>query len=445
MPTRISIVPAIAVLAMLSGLDAHAQTNAEINASLQFDFSNPGARSLGLAGAFTAVADDATAAYTNPAGLMNLTRMEFSFEGRGWQYANEFLNRGNASGTPSGTGFDTVAGLQYGRTNDSAGGISFGSFVYPTARWAVAGYYHTRADFKDTYRSSGPFYGNGGPRLFPVGAALDMKITNFGGSAAFKINPKLSVGAGVSLVRYEGTSVMDRYQVGNFFESPNYAANNVLVNLKSTGDATDTAINAGFLLKATDRVSIGGVYRKGSSFDLAATAELGPGHPAFPLPVLSFPAEFHVPDVVGFGVAVRPIVPLTISVDWNFVRYSQLTDGFRDLLNRPQYQNDFIADDGNELRLGAQYVFSTLKYPIAVRGGTWYDPDHRVRYTGHASATDVDFIEKRSFEILFQPGSAVTHFTAGVGAAVGPHFQIDFGYDHSDLVKTTAVSVVARF
>ena len=51
-----------------------AQTNSEINAGIQFNFSNPGARSLGFGGAFIGLADDATAAYTNPAGLTNLSK-----------------------------------------------------------------------------------------------------------------------------------------------------------------------------------------------------------------------------------------------------------------------------------------------------------------------------------------------------------------------------------
>ena len=36
---------------------------------LQLSFSDPGARSAGLGGAFVALADDATAAFANPAGL----------------------------------------------------------------------------------------------------------------------------------------------------------------------------------------------------------------------------------------------------------------------------------------------------------------------------------------------------------------------------------------
>jgi len=39
---------------------------------LQMSFSDPGARSMGLGGAFVALADDATAAFSNPAGLVQL-------------------------------------------------------------------------------------------------------------------------------------------------------------------------------------------------------------------------------------------------------------------------------------------------------------------------------------------------------------------------------------
>ena len=44
--------------------------------NLNFRFNSPGARANGMGGAFIGVADDATAAYTNPAGLTILTEPE---------------------------------------------------------------------------------------------------------------------------------------------------------------------------------------------------------------------------------------------------------------------------------------------------------------------------------------------------------------------------------
>ena len=45
-----------------------------------FRINNPGARANGMGGAFIGLADDATAAYTNPAGLTVLTQPEISAE-----------------------------------------------------------------------------------------------------------------------------------------------------------------------------------------------------------------------------------------------------------------------------------------------------------------------------------------------------------------------------
>lgn len=48
----------------------------------QLNFSNPGARSLGLGRPFAALADDATAAGTNPVGPVQITRPGVAIEDR---------------------------------------------------------------------------------------------------------------------------------------------------------------------------------------------------------------------------------------------------------------------------------------------------------------------------------------------------------------------------
>ena len=79
---------------------------------------NPGARSLGLGGAFVAVADDATAAWANPSGLMQLARPEISVEGRSWSEDRE--------------------GLASNQSN-----LGFLSFVLPRQKWSIAIYGQT--------------------------------------------------------------------------------------------------------------------------------------------------------------------------------------------------------------------------------------------------------------------------------------------------------------
>src|SRR5918993_4264343 len=95
---------------------AFAQVNVEAMQGVQFDFLAPGARSLAMGGAFVAVADDATAALSNPAGLSSLTRREVSIEGRFRQFKVPFVLGGRLSGTPTGTGIDTTAGPIFDET-----------------------------------------------------------------------------------------------------------------------------------------------------------------------------------------------------------------------------------------------------------------------------------------------------------------------------------------
>src|SRR5258705_13873106 len=72
-------------LCVIVALPAAAQnTDIESLSGLQFNFGNPGARSLGMGGAFIGLADDASAAEANPAGLTILRKPEFSIEGRNY-------------------------------------------------------------------------------------------------------------------------------------------------------------------------------------------------------------------------------------------------------------------------------------------------------------------------------------------------------------------------
>ena len=85
----------ILILIALVALPAAAQnTDIESLSGLQFNFGNPGARSLGMGGAFLGLADDASAAEANPAGLTILRKPEISFEGRNFEEQQLFTTSG---------------------------------------------------------------------------------------------------------------------------------------------------------------------------------------------------------------------------------------------------------------------------------------------------------------------------------------------------------------
>ena len=134
-----------------------AQEFAQLIFTPHFSLANPGARSLGLGGAFLALADDATAAFANPAGLVQLAEPEVSIEGRHWSYSTPFTAGGSAQGSPTGIGLDTFAGLRTGISSDETTGLSFLSFVYPRGRWSFALYRHLFLKFESTATTQGLF------------------------------------------------------------------------------------------------------------------------------------------------------------------------------------------------------------------------------------------------------------------------------------------------
>jgi hypothetical protein len=138
------------------------------------------------------------------------------------------------------------------------------------------------------------------------------------------------------------------------------------------------------------------------------------------------------PDVWGFGVAYRSSDgSLTVGFEWDRVEYSIIGE----TLDSPLVDASQVAiDDADELHLGIEYVFLETSPLIAVRGGLWHDPDHRFRYLG-----DDPFNQA-----LYRSGEDTLHITAGAGVAFR-QFQIDLGFDLSDLSDTFTLSAIYSF
>src|ERR1700752_2465848 len=115
----------LAICALATAPVAAQNTDIESLAGLQFNFGNPGARSLGMGGAFLGLADDASAAEANPAGLTILRKPEFSIEARNYQEQQIF----STSGT-----FPDIQRTAFNHYSDRVD-VTFGSFVYPWRRF----------------------------------------------------------------------------------------------------------------------------------------------------------------------------------------------------------------------------------------------------------------------------------------------------------------------
>jgi hypothetical protein len=433
-----SIYPGALVL-IFSGLLAPAGVSGqEAFVPLQFSFSDPGARSMGFGGAFVALADDATAAFSNPAGLVQLLKPEVSVEGRRWSYSTPYTEGGRVEGAPSGFGIDTTIGPRTATSEDDITGLSFLSLVVPKERWSLALYRHESANFEFFSETQGLFGGGSDccqTRDFDLRVTTEMSIVNYGLAAAYRLSDRLDVGLGV--VYHEASFVSDatlfRWDEDSsesFFALNSYLPERSVLNERLFFDGTDWTFTAGFLWRLSETWSVGGVYRPAPEFEfgveLTAGAAPGPGVPPGSV-IFRGSTVLELPNIYGVGFAYRASDGrLTLSFQWDRVEYSNIVDSLG--------LDDRAMDDANELHLGAEYVFLDATPIIAVRLGTWLEPDHQMRA-----------VSENPFALAQLPrGEDEMHYAAGLGVAM-QHFQIDLGVDFADRTDTVSLSAIYNF
>ncbi len=425
-------------LALLScGGSALAVNDLETNASVPFSFANPGARSLGMGGAFIGLADDATTAYTNPAGLTQLRQTEVAVELRHTAFSTPYVNGGTVTTQPFST-----AGLNIANDDSSANNVSYLSAVIPHDRWAFAFYRHELSRFKSSFRSDRSAVINGFT-LFQTASSIDLQIVNWGAAAAYAATDKVSLGFGLSRYDFDFDTQTGRYNPGAPFQ---------LVSAPQHGDDHGLGWNLGARFSFSESLSLGLSYRHAPRFDYSTSVTLLSNTGAEPLPqprLLNSASglRFDVPDVWGVGLSWRPSESLVVNFDVDRVMYSELTDGISTFFD-PVATSQLKIEDGTEYHLGAEYTFTTMKHPFSLRGGLWHDPRHAIFFDGAPRANanpsaGITFDE--AFATLFAGSrGSQTHYSVGGGWAF-PSFQLDLAADMSKGVDTYSVSGVYRF
>ncbi|HKB78855.1 MAG TPA: outer membrane protein transport protein [Thermoanaerobaculia bacterium] len=458
----------LVLLAMvLCALPLAAQnTDIESLSGLQFNFGNPGARSLGMGGAFLGLADDASAAEANPAGLTILRKPEFSLEARNIQQDQIFTTNGTYPD------LKRTAFTAYSNRIEPV----FASFVYPLHNnFTVGVYYHEPLQNRGAGQDvdvQNSFFGqpkvsvpdfylprDGTPvskdecdairqrendffaclqyTLLPFVSAVDIREQTFGLAGAYKIG-NFSFGATARYQRFSESAFTFRLdnQFANISSVAVQATSDITSNDQKAKPDTDITFTGGVKWAPSDKFSIGAVYKQGAKFKAPTFAANADTNFDF---VKVADTTFHVPDVYGIGVSFRPIPVLTIDADAVHVTYSNLVDNFISInADIRAIDKAYKASDVTEIHLGGEYFFST-KIPFAVRAGVWRDPDHAVEYRGPVTAPDAV-----AAAMLFPKGSAQTHYSVGAGLA-WPRFQIDAAYDRSPRYRVGSISAVARF
>ena len=426
----------------------------ETPSTFEFSFSNPGARSLGLGGAFAALADDATAAFANPAGLVQLVSPEVSAELRHWSFSTPYIIGGRYEGEPTGVGLDTTDGLRTAVSNEQLTGLSFLSFVYPKGNWSFAVYRHQLANFRAQTATQGLFPGWEAPRAFDRRWSTELDIVSYGAAGAYRFSDRFSLGLGIVHFNgrldapFEWSLPDDIDTLQGAFGPTSYLPASRLANGSMAIDDSDWGLSAGLLWRFAERLSLGAFYRQGPEFRLVYDVTAGPLAPQFLDPafapgetILIVESPMKFPDVYGLGLAFRSRDGrLAVGFEWDRVEYSSIFSSFDPVVTETldpdlDLQVYLVADDGNEFRLGAEYAFLDFKPVLAIRTGVWLDPDHRFRSI-HPDDT--------SHRALFQSGEDEIHAAVGLGLAF-KSFQIDFAADFSDLVDTFSLSAIYSF
>lgn len=459
----------VALGAILLAAPVTAQnTDIESLSGLQFNFANPGARSLGMGGAFLGLADDASAVEANPAGLTILRKPEVSLELRNFLTTQTLATSGTFNENLQRTDF-----TGFSKRAD----VAFASFVYPIKNFDIAVYYHEplnneAAGAVEAQRN--PFTGqiltdipnfffardakkavtaqqcldiqNKDPNdLFscvefqvdPYLTAVQVNQRTWGLAGAWKVK-NFSVGASARLQQFHEEALTFRTDpFGNpkalVVQATGFVDDKGALQVKNQNKLTFTA---GFKWEATERFSVGGVYKKGARYATPTFAETITNN--FNFQKLA-DTTFHIPDIAGVGISVRPIPVLTFNVDAVHVTYSNLVDNFVSINGEVRkLSHPYSANDVTEIHVGGEYFFST-KIPLALRAGYWRDPAHATKYVGPQN--DPQFIGDA---ILFPGGKTQNHKSFGAGLA-WPRFQIDAAYETSEKYKVGSLSMVTRF
>jgi len=445
--------PAVAVLftAILLATPTWSLAQAIQNIVLRNSF-NPlgaGARGLGMGGAFTAVADDGTAASFNPAGLSQLRRTEIALVGFSTSLTSTITSRGGA---------ESVDKTRHGAPD-------FGGLVIPVT---LGG---RNLAFQFSYQRAVDLFGEGQASItqsFPLDEEDPQAgSVNFVGeiapkqsgafhtvtaSAGYEVTSRLSLGVSLNywLAKWtaQGTS-SSRIEVFIPGERPeSFPASDVRFEQRQDLDAFN--LNAGFLLRYP-RVSVGGVVRlpftgdytlrekeTGTIIDFADVDEEG-----FPRRILvneEFETRnrFHWPRSAGVGIALRPFGKLTLAADFTWSQWSKayieelpegalLTEGdgdpntliftdrnFFDLLPQSgqgsrQRPVSSATVDTFQWRAGAEYLVVIPKVVVPLRLGLFRDrspiadlvTDEGRRVRGFTAGTGLNFSHV-VFDVAFE-------------------------------------------
>jgi long-subunit fatty acid transport protein len=425
-----------------------------VAASAQLEFSvsptpvGSGARAAGMADAFLSIADDATAASWNPAGLVQLQRPEISVVGSYIGVSEKF----RSSDLPD---------LNSDHFSDVLE-LNFLSAVYPvpyslgSSNISLSLSYQRKYDFSRNFgvqlNSMSDIGGT------PVNTITDINFDQTGGfatispSVAMEITESLSVGASFNIWRSSFLSENGWEKVVDSRAETTIGEGEPQITTQTTreeySDFEAENYTVGLLWKATPKLSLGFRYDTGFRGDVGFHGQLIRN--GMQLADVREDREIRVPQSISWGASYRFNDRLTMALDmsrtdWdNFYikrasgeRFS-LVDGFN--IDDPATATDF--DPTMTVRFGAEYVLipktttAELNRLWSLRGGLFFDQEPA---SGRSVAAGRPIGDGRPDNFY--------GFAVGVGLLAFQRFNFDVAYQfrYGNDVNSDFISGVESF
>ncbi|HUF18303.1 MAG TPA: hypothetical protein VMS12_09705 [Thermoanaerobaculia bacterium] len=356
-----------------------------------------GARALGMGGAFIAIADDATAASWNPAGLAILTRPEVSLvysdldsrEIYDYEYDllfTDFIAPG-----------EDLA-LNFTELNDIAdstdSGIDFASATWP------AQLFNRNVVTQLSYRrmSSLPSLVNewtevvtltdvaAGEVVFTEQLPYRFETAGGGSVDAYSISFALPVVRGLNVgatVNYVDGSLGSRGTFTGFTSNFDSPPTPFVSNIEQDFDYDGLMYDLGVQYNMNDRFFVGAVYHTGFTADADEAFSFRTLVEGEEVEAGSFmtSGEIDIPETWGVGVAFRPIDRLTLSADYTQSNWSEgvfAGEGFETPF--PSFGEQQF--DSTAIRVGGEYVFFLGNNVFLPLRAGWFEEEQISNFWG---------------------------------------------------------------
>jgi len=330
-----------------------------------------GTKALGMGGAFAAQADDPTAVYFNPAGIVQLEGTQVSVGANTVTPTATFKSNGTSGIPLSYVGQETdmedktyVIPNAY-ITHKFSDKVSFGFGTFSNFGLAT--------DWPDDWEG----------RHLLGGQFVEIKTISLNPVIAYRPHKRVSLAFGpvAQYFKIEADSAQFVEWLPNPLGIATLGPGEVQTNLE--GDDWNWGWNVALLVWITENLRFGATYRSEISHDLSGTAEFSPQIP--PQAVPPFPVPF--PGIVNTDLSASitsPAVaylalaytwgPLTVEFDAQWTQWStfeDLTAVFDDpVLGQPGLSEEFNWEDAWAYRFGIQYAVIDW---LDVRAGFVYD------------------------------------------------------------------------